>query len=118
MYEEDRCIPHCFEENGACDEGKQFLSWMIRRKWSVFVLGRSYGSGLQLFLGRKHQFVSVFGHDSGRFADFVVLYVGKWRGIEGRLRVKQLSKKVEKQQVQRQVVIDEGRRFISWRVVK
>ena len=38
--------------------------------------------------------------------------------MHGRLRVKQLSKKVEKQQVQRQVVIDEKRRFISWRVVK
>ena len=22
LYEEDRCIPHCFEENGACDEGR------------------------------------------------------------------------------------------------
>lgn len=88
------------------------------REGSLLVLGRTHGSRLQLLLGREREFVSVSWNDRGRFDYLVFLYVGKRSGVHGRLRVKQLSKKVEKQQVQRQVVIDEKRRFISWRVVK
>ena len=73
---------------------------------------------MQLLLGRECEFVCISRNDRGRVDYLVFLYVGKRIGVHGRLRVKQLSKKVEKQQVQRQVVIDEKRRFISWRVVK
>lgn len=84
----------------------------------MHVLGWAHRSRLQLLSGGEREFVSVFGDDRGGVDHLLLLYVGLRGGVHGRLRVKKLSKKVEKQQVQRQVVIDEKHRFISWRVVK